>query len=101
MTIPRFHVDIKELARKMRQIERFNRELETSTANLNRKIIYYEDFEQWNETISGVLTYLNVTDMPLQAASKKLNPDNLQEMIGNFEEVSAWLSENGYGKYLD
>ncbi len=39
--------------------------------------------------------------MPLKAAQKKLNPNNLENMIENYDEVSKWLNTNGYGKYLD
>ena len=101
VTIPMFKVDIHELARKMQQIEGFNKQLEKSTQNLNRKIVYYEDFENWEETISVILNYLVVTDMPLQPASRKLNPDKLKDMIENFTEVSKWLSNNKYDQYLD
>jgi hypothetical protein len=96
-----FKVNVDELAKKMQQIEGFNKQLERSTINLNREIVYYEDFENWEETISGILNYLNVTDMPLQPASKKLNPDKLEDMIENYAEVSKWLSGNNYAQYLD
>jgi LPS sulfotransferase NodH len=101
LTISKFDVHVEELVKKMRQIESFNKQLENSTADLERKIIYYEDFENWDETISGVLKYLNVANIPLKAASKKLNPDNLEDMVGNYQEMKHWLESNGYGKYLD
>jgi hypothetical protein len=85
----------------MQQIEGFNKQLERSTVNLNRRIIYYEDFRNWEETISGILNYLSVTNMPLQPASKKLNPEKLEDMIENYTEVSSWLFENNYAQYLD
>src|SRR4051812_37461518 len=101
VTIPKFHVDVNELEKKIKQIESFNKQLEKSTTNLDRKIIYYEDYENWDETIADVLKYLNVKDIPLKAASKKLNPHSLEEMIGNYAEVETWLNANGYNKYLD
>ncbi|MEP7319818.1 MAG: hypothetical protein ABI921_13780 [Panacibacter sp.] len=99
--IPKFKVDIQELAKKMQQIGGFNRQLENDSKNLDRKIIYYEDFENWDAAISGILQYLNVDNIPLQAASKKLNPEKLEDMLENYAEVSKWLNENGYSKYLD
>ncbi|HEY6978157.1 MAG TPA: hypothetical protein VH396_17775 [Chitinophagaceae bacterium] len=101
VTIPMFKVDVDELGKKMQQIEGFNKQLERSTVNLNRRIIYYEDFRNWEETISGILNYLSVTNMPLQPASKKLNPEKLEDMIENYTEVSSWLFENNYAQYLD
>lgn len=101
LTIPRFKINLQELDKKMKQIEGFNVQLDKTTKGLNRKIIYYEDFENWNETISDVLHYLEVKDMPLKAASKKLNPESLEDMIENYEETVSWLSQNGYEKYID
>ncbi len=99
--IPKFKVDIDELGKKMKQIEGFDKQLEVSTSNLNRKIVYYEDFENWEKTISDILNYLNVTNIPLPPASKKLNPDKLEDMIENFGEIKTWLHKNDYNKYLD
>lgn len=99
--IPKFTVSIPELAAKMSQIQGFNRQLESASKNLDRKVLYYEDFENWSQTISGVLKYLQVSDLPLAAVSKKLNPDKLQEMIENYQEVENWLNKNGYAEFLD
>jgi len=99
--IPKFKVDIAELASKMKQIQGFNQQLETASKELDRKIIYYEDFENWQQTFSGIMQYLEVTDIPLTAVSKKLNPGNLNEMIENYEELTGWLNKNGYGEFLN
>ncbi len=99
--IPKFMVNIPELAAKMTQIQGFNRQLELASKDLDRKIIYYEDFEEWPQTISGVLKYLQVSDIPLAAVSKKLNPDKLHEMIENYKELEDWLNKNGYAEFLD
>ncbi len=101
ITIPKFRVDANKLEKKIKQIELFNKQLISNTTNLERKIIYYEDFENWNETISDVLKYLEVEDVPLNAATKKLNPIDLEDMISNYKEVEQWIVENGYSKYLD
>ena len=99
--IARFRVNLDELGRKMKEIEGFNQKLEQVSASLDRKIIYYEDFERWDETIAGVEEFLGVTPMPLQAASKKLNPEKLEDMLENYAEVKAWLQANGYAAFAD
>ena len=99
--IPKFNVNIEELGRKMKQIAGFNKQLENDSKNLDRKIIYYEDFENWDVAIGGILAFLDVENIPLQVASKKLNPEKLEDMLENYTEVAAWLNENGYSKYLD
>lgn len=101
MTMTKFYVDLNTLEKKIKEIESFNQQLVSATAGLNRKIIYYEDFENWEETIAGILRYLKVNELPLKAASKKLNPYKLKDMISNYEEVKQWIKVNGYTKYLN
>ena len=120
--VPKFRVDLHELKQKMNEIEEEFRLLanmqyycsaldaffilmegnesgEGITTLLSR--LAYEDFENWNQTISAVLGYIGVADIQLKAASNKLNPEKLQDMIENYEEVNKWLSENGYGAFAD
>lgn len=99
--IPKFKVDLNELGKKMKQIEGFNVQLEKASEGLNRKIVYYEDFEQWESTLSGVLQFIQVADIPVKAVSQKLNPDKLEDMIENYTEFCQWLNDNAYSKYLD
>jgi len=99
--IPKFNVDLQELGKKMKQIEGFNIQLEKASEGLNRKIVYYEDFENWESTLSGVLQFIEVADIPVKAISQKLNPEKLEDMIENYTEFCSWINDNGYSKYLD
>ena len=99
--IPKFKVDLEDLGKKTKQIEGFNIQLEKASEGLNRKIVYYEDFENWEKTISEVQQFINVTDLPLKAVSQKLNPEKLSNMIENYAEFCDWINKNGYSKYLD
>jgi LPS sulfotransferase NodH len=99
--IPKFNVDLQELGKKMKQIHGFNIQLEKSSEGLNRKIVYYEDFENWEVTLSGVLRFIEVADIPVKAISQKLNPEKLEDMIENYTEFCSWINDNGYSKYLD
>lgn len=99
--IPKFKVNLEELGKKMRQIEGFNTQLERASEGLNRKIVYYEDFENWETTMSGILQFIQVADIPVKAVSQKLNPEKLEDMIENYTEFCTWINDNGYSKYLD
>ncbi len=97
-----FIVNIQELKNKMEQISRTQKLMEQSTADMNRLVINYEGFnEDWNKSVSSILNFLQVEDIPLSAAVKKLNPDNLQNMITNYDEVKTWLSKNEYNHFLN
>jgi hypothetical protein len=48
-----------------------------------------------------VMEFLGVEKMPLASDLKKINPDNLSELVNNFDDVRAALSGTRYEKYLD
>jgi hypothetical protein len=62
--------------------------------------IRYEDFTDWNETMNHIAAFLNVATTEISAGAKKLNPDNLQDMIANFSEVKTWLKQNNYSEFV-
>ena len=70
--IPKFKVDVQELGRKMQEIESFNKQLIKASEKLDRKIVYYEDFENWEACIAGVQQFIGVSETKLAAASKNL-----------------------------
>ncbi len=99
--LPKFHVDINLLSKKMGEIENFNKQLDQKTASMNRLKVAYEDFDNWDATMSRILKFLEVENIPVAPVSKKLNPDKLEDMIANYEEMKNWLQQNNYAQFLD
>jgi hypothetical protein len=46
-----------------------------------------------------IAAFLNVSTAQISAGAKKLNPDNLQDMIANYSEVENWLKQNNYAEF--
>lgn len=99
--LPKFHVDTAVLGKKMAEINSINKQLEQITASMDRLKIAYEDFDNWDATISKILNFINVKDIPLAPVSKKLNPSKLEDMIDNYNEMKNWLQHNNYAHFLD
>ena len=99
--LPKFHVDIDALNKKMAEIAGIQKELENITASMDTLKITYEDFENWDATMSKVLNFINVKDIALPTVSKKLNPDKLEDMIENYDEMQTWLKQKKYAHFLD
>ncbi|QEC69589.1 sulfotransferase [Panacibacter ginsenosidivorans] len=99
--LPKFNVDIPQLEKKMEEIAGIQKELENVTSSMNTLKITYEDFENWDATISKVLNFINVENIQLPPVSKKLNPDKLEDMIENYDEMAAWLKQKNYAHFLD
>lgn len=99
--LPKFHVDTAVLGKKMAEINSINKQLEQTTASMDRLKIAYEDFDNWDATMSKILNFINVKDIPLTPVSKKLNPSKLEDMIDNYDEMKNWLQQNNYAHFLD
>ena len=98
---PKLKVDFEELKQRIRNTQEVNMRLENLSVCFNSKIICYEDFENWDQTISSLLMFIGVTDMPLKAATQKLNPDNLEDRIENYAALKKWLLVNRYDGFAD
>ena len=99
--LPKFHVDLDMLGQKMAEIDGINKQLEQTTAGMDRLKITYEAFDDWNTTMGKVLDFLRVSNLPPSPVSKKLNPNKLEDMIENYDEMKQWLQQNSYAHFLD
>lgn len=99
--LPKFKVDVETLGKKMAEIDTFNKQLEHVTADMNRLKVTYEEFDNWDATMQKVLNFINVSGKSIAPVSKKLNPDKLEDMIENYDEMKAWLQQHNYAHFLD
>ncbi|MEP6465725.1 MAG: sulfotransferase [Parafilimonas sp.] len=98
--LAKLHVDTKELQQKMDGIVLQNKKLASLINNMICIKIRYEDFMNWNETMTKLEDFLDVSKTEIAAGAKKLNPDNLQDMISNYTEVETWLKQNNYAEFI-
>lgn len=99
--LPKFHVDIEMLGKKMAAIHDINKQLEQTTASMNRLKVAYEEFDNWDATMSTILNFIDVKNIPISPVSKKLNPDKLEDMVANYDEMKNWLQQHNYVHFLD
>jgi hypothetical protein len=72
-----------------------------SVALLDTLKISYEELDgNWEETIKKILQFLEVSVVPLPASVKKLNPEKLEEMVENYDEMRQWLSKKKYDHFI-
>jgi hypothetical protein len=97
--LSKLEVDIPALKQKMDDIVRQNKKLEDIVGDMDYIKIRYEDFTDWNTTTNRICDFLNVSRQEVTAGAKKLNPDALQDMIANYNEVKSWLKANNYAEF--
>lgn len=97
--LAKLNVDTNELQQKMDGIINQNKKLAAIVSNMDYIKIRYEDFTDWNATMNRLAAFLNVSTAEISAGAKKLNPDNLQDMIENFAEIKTWLKQNNYSEF--
>ena len=97
--LSKLNVDTNVLKQKMDYIIKQNKKLESIVSKMDHLKIYYEDFEDWNNTINRISDFLDVSREQIAAGAKKLNPYTLQDMISNYKEVDSWLKKNNYSAF--
>ncbi|HEY2726100.1 MAG TPA: hypothetical protein VGI61_02925, partial [Parafilimonas sp.] len=97
--LSKLNVDTNDLKQKMDGIVNQNKKLANIADDMDHIKIRYEDFIDWNKTMDRIAAFLNVSTAQISAGAKKLNPDNLQDMIANYSEVENWLKQNNYAEF--
>ncbi len=98
--LSKFTVDTETLKQRMDNIIKQNKKLANIVHDTNYLKIRYEDFTDWNVTMNRIAKFLNVSTTEISAGAKKLNPDNLTDMIENYSEVENWLKQNNYADFV-
>ena len=99
----RITLDPRKLLQRLQQIE--EGELMTRTRFCDRQIleVVYEDLvDSPHDVFASVAAYLGVNGIdPDKIRLKKQNPESLQQLIVNYNEVEAVLKNTPYAEYLD
>jgi len=64
--------------------------------------LVYEDYVKDHDSMNRKLqTFLNVNEYPLESDLKKVNPDKLEQILGNFGEVRQILEGTKFEEFLN
>ncbi len=61
---------------------------------------YFLDAESIDQETQKIFQFLNVNEMPVRSRQKKINSDNLEELLENYSEVKDALTGTNYYKLL-
>lgn len=95
-----FYINPVKLLKHMQYIEKINRELIAKTDEMDRIIVYYEDFEQWKDLMEKICRFLKVERLSLQPALNKISGKDWKNEVSNHEEIEKFLKEKNYSQYL-
>lgn len=96
-----FSVPGEKLIAQMRELERVNKQLEKNSQGMNRLLIYYEDFFDWDKLMEKVQQFLEVPYITMKPVLKKVGVGKWQDEVENYQEIEQLLKQNNFTQYLD
>lgn len=97
----RFHVPGELMIKQMRDLERVNKNLLQFSEGMNRLVLYYEDFGNWDGIMQQVQQFLGVAQVPVQPVLQKVGAARWQDEVENAAEIETLLKQNNFTQYLD
>lgn len=86
------HVPVRTLIFRLKRISKRDADWTRRLSALPYLKVSYEDFVSNPETPKKILDFIGVDrDQPLHSPLKKLNPDRLEDIVANYEEVRERL----------
>lgn len=100
------HVPVDSLVEKLAELEKEQRTLQSllSRLALDSVTVSYESIasQSRESEVGRILSFLSVDpDIRLEPRSTKITPDDLGQVIDNYEEVVTALSDTAYRQFLD
>ena len=96
-----FYVPAEKLINQIHELEAVNRNLVNFSEGMQRLIINYEDFDDWDKLMYKVQTFLNVTPISTEPVLKKVGAVRWQDEVENFSEIEQLLKQNNFTRYLE
>lgn len=99
--LPKVHIDVNAAWNLMRSWEIEEEYFKNLFAFKDNITIYYEDLlKNTHNVLAYVQGFLGVEMQELLVAYQKVNPDNIDDMVENVEEVRSYFSKTNYAWML-
>ncbi|HXL57512.1 MAG TPA: sulfotransferase [Chitinophagaceae bacterium] len=96
----KLRISPEKLLKRLHSLEKANRQLLNFSEGMDRIVLYYEDFNQWNDMLNKVFNFLQVSNVTLQPVLSKLSTKDWREEVKNYSEIEKLMKQNNYTQYL-
>lgn len=90
----------EKLLKQLNFLENVNRQLLNYSEGMDRIVIYYEDFTQWDAMLHKVFDFLKVSPLTLQPVLTRLSNKDWREEVKNYQEIEKLMAEHNYTQYF-
>lgn len=90
----------EKLLKQLNFLENVNRQLLNYSEGMDRIVIYYEDFAQWDAMLYKVFDFLKVSPLTLQPVLTRLSHKDWREEVKNYQEIEKLMAEHNYTQYF-
>jgi hypothetical protein len=101
VALKKITVPVQSILQEILRLEQVNKKIIDLSANTNRILIYYRDFNEWNILLQKTFAFLNVSTAALPPVLKKVSAEDWREEIENYKEIETVFKTNHLEKYLD
>jgi hypothetical protein len=96
----KMEINAASLKKRVDELENIKARILQLSEGKNRIIIWYEDFENWQQMLDKIFDFLNVEKMNLQPELVKTSKADWRKGVRNYQEVEDTMREK-YGHYIN
>jgi len=97
----KIQIPVVEFTDWLGMLDGFNNRILELTEGLNRIVIYYEDFGNWQQIMDNVFGFLNVDKMELPPVLKKVGASDWRQDVENYKELEQAVQQTNYAAWLN
>ena len=97
----KIQIPIAEFTSWLAMLDGFNKRLLELTEGLDRIVIYYEDFGNWQQILDQTFAFLEVDKIQLAPVLQKVGADDWREDVENYKELEQAVQQTNYAAWLN
>ena len=97
----KLQIPVAEFTAWLDTLEDANRKLIQQTESMNRLVLYYEDFADWNTILKQTFGFLNVDVLDIPPALQKVGAKDWRTGVENFQELEKAVKQTNYAGWLN
>ena len=95
----KIEIDTASLKKRVDELEKIKADILELSEGKNRIIIWYEDFENWQQMLDKIFDFLNVKNLNIAPELAKTSKDDWREGVKNYQEIEDIMKDK-YAHYI-
>ena len=97
----KLQIPVAEFTAWLNTLDETNKKLIQQTQGMNRLVLYYEDFGNWQQILDQTFGFLSIDTLKIPPALQKVGAKDWRQHVENYKELEQAIQQTKYAGWLN